>query len=82
MFEKVAKQEAPFIRNGIPFAYFAFLAHPALAYWKFNTRIFNKWSTQRGRTTVYFKRPEYAIDHDNCDSSKHGFFLCSRGTCV
>ena len=33
----------PYIGNSIPFA---FLARPALAYRKFNTGIFNKWSTQ------------------------------------
>ena len=34
------------IGNGIPFAFFAFLAHQSLAYRKFNTGIFDKWSSQ------------------------------------
>ena len=52
MLEQVAEQEMPYIRNGIPFAFFTFLAHPALAYRKLNTQIFNEWSTQHERTII------------------------------
>ena len=34
------------------FCIFAFLAHPVLAYRKFNTGSFNKWSTPRERSIV------------------------------
>ena len=47
--EKIVKQKTQYTGNGIhvPFTLFAFLACPALAYSKFNTGIFNEWSTQR-----------------------------------
>ena len=37
MHEKVIKQKMPYIGYGIPYAFFAFLAHPVLTYRKFNT---------------------------------------------
>ena len=37
--EKIVKQKTPYIGNGIPFALFALLACPTLAYRKFNTGI-------------------------------------------
>ena len=40
--EKVVKQKTPYIGNGIPLAFFAFLARPDLAYWKINTQNFNE----------------------------------------
>ena len=40
MHEKVVKQKTPYIGNGKPFATFAFLVCPALAYRKFNAEIF------------------------------------------
>ena len=40
MHKKIVKQEMPYIGHGIPFAFFTFLACPALAYRIFNNRIF------------------------------------------
>ena len=42
MLEKVVKQKTPYIGNGIPFAFFTFLARPVLAYQKLNTQTFNE----------------------------------------
>ena len=36
MLERAAKIEMPYIRKGIRFAFFVFLARPVLAYRKFN----------------------------------------------
>ena len=72
--KKVVKQKTPYIRNGIPIAFFAFLACPVLAYRNFTHELFNELDETRSRTgwpIVLWPKPVHEL---YCYQLKHCTF--------